>query len=142
MRADPRCDGAARIALGRRDQWGLTTDRHDGCLHEIGPDGMQKCYLILPDGARKDLVQPVRLSYTHLTCGTSTRMARELAETYAANPRFYGATYCAGCRAHFRVGFQGRFVWDADGTLVGTMSVTVDQRDREHLGPLPEEIPV
>lgn len=103
---------------------GLTSDRHDGCLHEIdSTTGLQRCYLILPDGERRDLVQPVRLSYTHLTCGTSTWMARALAETYAANPHFYGGTYCAGCRAHFAVGGYGRFIWDSDHTLVGTMGL-------------------
>jgi hypothetical protein len=124
---------------------GLTTDRHDGCLHEIDPvTNMQHCYLIAPDGERKNLVRPVCLSYVHRTCGTVTTMARELAETYAANPHFYGATYCAGCRAHFRVGHEGQFVWTSDGTLVGTKGVTVAERDRfriEHdMGPLPPEM--
>jgi len=45
---------------------GLTDDPHDGCLHEIDENGMQKCYLILPDGQRKDLVRPLRLSYRHV----------------------------------------------------------------------------
>jgi hypothetical protein len=123
---------------------GLTTDRHDGCLHEINQDtGMQRCYLIAPDGKRKNLVRPVFTSYVHETCGTQTWMARELAETYAANPRFYGGTYCAFCRAHYPVGHEGRFVWP-DGTLVGTMGMTVADRDRfriEHdMGPLPAEV--
>jgi len=45
---------------------GLTTDQHDGCLHEILPNGQQQCYLILPDGERKNLVRPVRKSYQHV----------------------------------------------------------------------------
>lgn len=98
---------------------GLTTDRHDGCLHEILPNGQQQCYLILPDGERKNLVRPVYRSYTHLTCGSVTTMAQPIAETYAANPRFYGGTYCAFCRDHFPVGDLGEFIWP-DGTLVGT----------------------
>lgn len=98
---------------------GLTTDRHDGCLHEIGPDGMQKCYLILPDGERKDLVRPIRLTYIHEICGAETRMARGIAETYAADPKFYGATYCVSCKNHFPVGEAGEFVWE-DGSKVGT----------------------
>lgn len=97
----------------------LTTDLHDGCLHETGPDGMQKCYLILPDGARKDLVRPVRRTYIHETCGTTTTMAQAIAETYAAKPTFYGATFCATCRDHFPVGEAGQFVWE-DGTKVGS----------------------
>ena len=99
---------------------GLTTDRHDGCLHEIGPDGRQKCYLILSDGERKDLVRPLRLSYRHVKCGTVTTMARGIAETYAANPTFYGGTYCAGCKAHFPVGENGEFIWDGEAAKVGT----------------------
>lgn len=99
----------------------LTTDRHDGCLHEIDPEtGMQRCYLVLPDGQRRDLVRPVRRSYRHEKCGAVTTMAREIAETYAANPSFYGATMCVRCRAHFPVGPNGEFVWIDDGTKVGT----------------------
>lgn len=98
---------------------GITTDPHDGCLHEIGPDGMQKCYLVLPDGSRKDLVRPLRKSYVHEKCGASTRMGDAIAETYAADPTFYGGTYCATCRDHFPVGAEGEFVWD-DGSKVGT----------------------
>lgn len=97
----------------------LTTDRHDGCLHEIGPDGMQKCYLILPDGERQDLVRPVRLSYIHEKCGAVTTMAQRIAETYAAKPTFYGATFCVRCGDHFPVGDAGQFVWE-DGTKVGS----------------------
>lgn len=98
---------------------GLTTDPHDGCLHEIGPDGMQQCYLILPDGQRRDLVRPLRLTYIHEKCGVATRMGQAIAETYAANPTFYGGTYCVSCRDHFPVGADGEFVWE-DGTKVGT----------------------
>ena len=97
----------------------LTTDRHDGCLHETGPDGMQKCYLILPDGERKDLVRPVRRTYLHEKCGSKTTMAQGLAETYAAQPTFYGATFCVACRGHYPVGVNGQFVW-LDGTKVGS----------------------
>lgn len=98
---------------------GLTTDRHDGCLHEIDSDGQQKCYLILPDGKRKDLVRPLRLSYIHEKCGLETTMARAIAETYAAQPHFYGETFCVRCSDHFPVGEQGEFVW-LDGSKVGT----------------------
>lgn len=48
-------------------------------------------------------------------CGTLTTMARTIAETYAREPTFYGATYCCGCRKHLKVGEDGEFVWaDAD----------------------------
>ena len=52
-------------------------------------------------------------------CGTVTRMARALAETYARDPSFYGGTFCSGCRAHLPVGEEGQFVW-LDGSRVGT----------------------
>lgn len=101
---------------------GLTTDRHDGCLHEIDPEtGMQKCYLILPDGERQNLVRPVRRTYVHLTCGSTTTMGQKLAETYAAQPDFYGGTMCVACKGHFPVGAAGEFVWDdGSGEKVGT----------------------
>jgi hypothetical protein len=47
-------------------------------------------------------------------------MADKIAETYAANPSFYGATYCAGCKDHFPVGADGEFVWDGTSEKVGT----------------------
>ena len=98
---------------------GLTTDPHDGCLHEILLDGQQQCYLILPDGQRKNLVRPVRHSYVHQKCGTATTMGQAIAETYAADPSFYGGTFCVHCGNHFPVGANGEFVWD-DDTKVGT----------------------
>jgi hypothetical protein len=100
---------------------GLTTDRHDGCLHDIDPKtGMQHCYLVLPDGERRNLVRPVRRSYLHQTCGSVTTMGQAIAETYAANPGFYGGTMCVRCRAHFPVGADGEFTWiDSDGNDTG-----------------------
>ncbi len=54
-------------------------------------------------------------------CGQVTFMGRALAETYAANPRFYGGTFCATCGAHFPVGEDGEFVWvDNEPQRVGT----------------------
>jgi hypothetical protein len=49
-------------------------------------------------------------------CGTWTTMSKALSETYARDPKFYGATYCVGCLKHFPV---GEFVW-ADGEVVGS----------------------
>lgn len=106
---------------------GLTTDRTDDCLKLIRPDGMQECYLVLPEEERaRGFVRPVRQSYIHLACGTSTRMALAIAETYARKPSFYGGTFCAGCGSHFdlRVIADGEikyaFAWDPDdGSFVG-----------------------
>lgn len=50
-------------------------------------------------------------------CGTLTTMGRALSETYARNPKFYGATYCAGCNIHLPV---GEFKWKEDGEVVGS----------------------
>jgi hypothetical protein len=50
-------------------------------------------------------------------CGTVTKMGRELSETYARNPHFYGATYCVGCSMHRPV---AEFVWVDDGETVGS----------------------
>lgn len=50
-------------------------------------------------------------------CGTVTTMGLALAETYARNPEFYGATYCVQCRKHLPV---EEFIWDKDGSVVGS----------------------
>lgn len=52
-------------------------------------------------------------------CGTTTSMGRAIAETYAREPHFYGATYCVTCEKHRPVGEDGEFVW-LDGSRVGT----------------------
>lgn len=53
-------------------------------------------------------------------CGAVTTMAVPLAETYARDPGFYGATYCVGCQMHRPVGKEGEFVWDGTNERVGT----------------------
>lgn len=99
---------------------GVTSDRDDPGLKKIGPDGQQESYLVLSEEERaKGFVRPVRRTYVHDKCGVATTMGQALAETYARDPKFYGGTYCAGCRAHFPVGEAGEFVWD-DGSRVGS----------------------
>lgn len=49
-------------------------------------------------------------------CGVATTMNQVIAETYAANPKFYGATFCVGCGTHLPV---SEFSWE-DGTIVGS----------------------
>lgn len=44
-------------------------------------------------------------------CGTVTTMGRAIAETYARDPKYYGATFCCGCGTHLPVGQHGEFVW-------------------------------
>lgn len=53
-------------------------------------------------------------------CGTVTTMSRAIAETYAREPGFYGATFCCGCHAHLPVGEDGLFVWEGTDERVGT----------------------
>ena len=100
---------------------GLTTDPKDTRLtHYAGPENpgpQADVYLVLPESERaKGFVRPVRRSYIHDKCGTKTIMGLALSETYARNPKFYGATYCCSCQAHFPV---GEFKWE-DGTILGS----------------------
>lgn len=53
-------------------------------------------------------------------CGEATKMAQEIAETYARDPGFYGSTFCCFCKTHAPVGEDGEFVWADDGSRVGT----------------------
>lgn len=53
-------------------------------------------------------------------CGSVTTMGQALAETYARDPSFYGATFCVACKGHFPVGILGEFVWDGTTEKVGT----------------------
>ena len=89
---------------------------------EIDPKtGMQKGYVVLSEEERaKGFIRPVREAYIHLKCGTVTKMHIELAETYARDPKFYGGTYCRGCKTHFPIGENGEFVWDGTDIKVGT----------------------
>ena len=99
---------------------GLTTDRSDpelGYGVDDEPVPQNKKYLVLTEEERaKGFVRPVRYSYIHTVCGVETTMNEAIAETYARNPSFYGATYCIKCRMHKPV---SEFVWD-DGTKVGS----------------------
>lgn len=101
----------------------LTTDPNDPNLHKKGPDGQNLSYLILSDEERdKGFVRPLRRGYIHLKCKSLTTMGLALSETYAAQPSFYGATYCCACQDHFHLlDSEGKrtFVWNEDGTGVG-----------------------
>lgn len=90
----------------------VTTDRNDpglGFGANEAPAPQNEAYLVLPKS--EEFVRPLRNSYVHLTCGLRTTMSKSIAETYAQNPSFYGATYCCGCRKHLPVGENGEFVW-------------------------------
>jgi len=99
----------------------LTDDPNDPRLTRYtGPEkpGPQaEVYLVLSQAERaKGFVRPVRQKYIHDKCGSLTTMGLALSETYARNPKFYGATYCCACQAHFPV---AEFKWE-DGTTVGS----------------------
>lgn len=88
---------------------------------DVDPTTQAAAYLVLSDAERaKGFVRPVRSSYVHLTCGALTTMSAKIAETYARDPSFYGATYCTGCRMHRPVGEDGEFVWDGTDQKVGS----------------------
>lgn len=100
----------------------LTTDPNDPRLSRYNgpekPGPQNEAYLILPPEERaKGFIRPVRRTYLHTTCGVTTTMGRDLAETYARQPSFYGATFCCRCGAHFPV---GEFTWDDTNEIVGS----------------------
>lgn len=83
--------------------------------------GQHKGHWVLSAEERaKGLIRPVRRSYRHVTCGTVTEMPQAIAETYAAQPGFYGRTFCCGCRDYFPVGADGQFTWKGSDEKVGT----------------------
>jgi hypothetical protein len=98
----------------------LTDDPNDPDLTHGGdtePVPQAAAYLVLSDEERaKGFVRPVRKTYVHSSCGTATTMSLPLAETYARDPKFYGATYCVGCQMHLPV---REFTWE-DGKQVGS----------------------
>jgi hypothetical protein len=98
----------------------LTDNPNDPRLRESqkNPVGQHGMYLVLSEGERaKGFVRPYRDAYVHKNCGTLTTMGRALSETYARDPKFYGATFCCGCKLHLPV---KEFNWDKDGEVVGS----------------------
>lgn len=82
----------------------------------VKENGQHAAYWILSEEERsKGFVRPVRQSYLHEGCGTVTTMSRPIAETYAREPQFYGATFCVRCGTHLPVGEHGEFVWVENG---------------------------
>lgn len=80
--------------------------------------GQHGAYWVLPAEERaRGYQRPVRQSYEHTVCGATTTMGLALAETYARDPTFYGATFCATCRTHRPV---QEFVWAGTDEVVGS----------------------
>jgi hypothetical protein len=107
---------------------GVTDDPNDPRLSrgvDDRPGDQNDVYLVLSGDERaQGFVRPVRTTYVHATdlggCGAVTTMGAPIAETYARNPDFYGATYCCGCRQHRPVGATGEFYWQGTTERVGT----------------------
>lgn len=99
----------------------LTDDPNDPRLSrgvDRAPRHQAEAYLVLSEAERaRGFVRPVRQSYVHDACGAETRMALEIAETYARDPGFYGATYCVHCHMHLPV---AEFRWSDGGGRVGS----------------------
>lgn len=118
----------------------LTDDPNDPRLghgSDTEPGPQNETYLVLSAEERaKGFVRPVRQKYVHWFmldggdvplvvtstegmggCGALTTMGIELAETYARDPKFYGATYCVGCSMHRPV---AEFYWDGTTEKVGS----------------------
>jgi hypothetical protein len=96
----------------------LTSDPNDPDLTrgaDAAPTDQAAAYLVLSEDERaKGFTRPYRDAYTHTECGMVTTMSRAIAETYARNPSFYGATYCVTCRRHVPVA-ECRW-YEMDGT--------------------------
>ena len=99
----------------------LTDNPNDPRLHygvDEKPQDQHDVYLVLSEEERaKGFVRPLRRSYTHSKCHSSTHMGLALCETYARDPKFYGSTYCTTCRKHLPV---AEFTWDEDSAVVGS----------------------
>lgn len=83
----------------------------------VKTDGQHAAYWILSEAERsKGFVRPVRRGYIHRKCGSETIMGLTIAETYARDPKFYGATFCVKCARHFLV---REFNWSDGAGVVG-----------------------
>jgi len=111
----------------------LTSDPNDPDLgHGVNeePVPQNKKYLVLSEEERaKGFVEPVRNTYKHLKCqwasSCETTMGQALAETYARNPKFYGATYCVHCQMHRPL---KEFVWKGTDQFVGETTEEYNER--------------
>lgn len=97
----------------------LTIDKNDPCLIQgQKEEGQNECYLVLSEEERaKGFIRPFRNAYIHNKCGTRTTMGNAISETYARDPKFYGATFCTGCNTHLPV---SEFTWDGTNEEVGS----------------------
>lgn len=110
-----RCTARGKLVDPKDTASGAPTDE------KLADGQLADHYVLCPEDRAKGYVEPYRHSYIHEKCGTLTRMPRACAETYAAQPEYYGSTFCCGCGGYFPVGESGEFIWDkAGGQKVGT----------------------
>lgn len=88
---------------------------------DTNPRNQHEVYLVLSEEERaKGWVRPYRNAYQHVKCSVNpnqvTTMSNSLSETYARDPKFYGATYCTACKMHKAV---AEFIWTDGGQTVG-----------------------
>lgn len=125
-----RMEGLRRDAELRRAAEAIPVDRgarvlsdgspvpEDESHRELKDNGQQRDYVVLSAEERaKGFVRPVRRTYTHLKCGSDTTMSRDIAETYARDPKFYTGTFCTVCRVHLPL---DQFVWAGTEEQVGS----------------------
>lgn len=104
-------DGKVTTTSGRTPE-----NFQPGAPEGIDPTtGQHKSYWVLSERERaKGFVKPVRQTYKHVGadgrrgCQMKTTMGLALAETYARDPKFYGATMCVTCGKH---PLLDEFVW-------------------------------
>ncbi len=85
---------------------------------EIKDNGQQRGYVVLTkEETAKGFVRPVRQTYLHKVCGSTTTMGLAIAETYARDPKFYGGTFCCSCKKHLPL---KEFVWEGTEEIVGS----------------------
>lgn len=76
---------------------------------EKGEDGQYENYPTIDEG---EFEQPVRRTYRHEECDTTTSMREDIAESVARDPEYYSKTFCHGCGKHVPV---DEVHWEEDG---------------------------
>lgn len=105
-----KCGGSGQMQAERQLVSGAVVPVDRSHAEINAATGQQRDYVVLtPEKRAQGFVKPVRYSYVHLVCQTSTRMASAIAETYARQPTFYSGTFCAHCRQHFSL---DQFEWE------------------------------
>lgn len=102
----------------------------------IKPNGQYERY---PTSIQPDYRQPIRNTYRHTVCGTTTRCGDGIAKTYATNPHYYGYTFCVACRTHPPL---EEFTWEPDGAPMNKVFGNPGQDLRLPLREFPGHYPI